>query len=166
MISQPILSVNNLSLTDSERTLFKDISFELSQGEVLAIMGPSGIGKSMLSKAVAGFLPSDIWVDGSIQLNSSEVAQTVMLQRSQLQRPAVIFQDALKALNPLASVEQQLCLALTGKKNALVFSKPRHRDDLAVSTRICGSKSSISAASKPVIWWSAPAYLYCDCVAW
>ncbi|MDF5425530.1 ATP-binding cassette domain-containing protein, partial [Vibrio parahaemolyticus] len=119
MISQPILSVNNLSLTDSERTLFKDISFELFQGEVLAIMGPSGIGKSMLSKAVAGFLPSDIWVDGSIQLNSSEVAQTAMLQRSQSQRPAVIFQDALKALNPLASVEQQLCLALTGNKTRL-----------------------------------------------
>ncbi|NMT18623.1 ABC transporter ATP-binding protein, partial [Vibrio parahaemolyticus] len=33
MISQPVLSVNNLSLTDSERTLFKDISFELFQGE-------------------------------------------------------------------------------------------------------------------------------------
>ena len=33
MISRPILSVNNLSLTDSERTLFKDISFELFQGE-------------------------------------------------------------------------------------------------------------------------------------
>lgn len=119
MISQPILSVNNFSLADSERTLFKDISFELFQGEVLAIMGPSGIGKSMLSKAVAGFLPSDIWVDGSIQLNSSEVAKTGMLQRSHSQRPAVIFQDALKALNPLASVEQQLCLALTGNKTRL-----------------------------------------------
>ena len=119
MISQPILSVNNFSLADSERTLFKDISFELFQGEVLAIMGPSGIGKSMLSKAVAGFLPSDIWVDGSIQLNGSEVAKTGMLQRSNSQRPAVIFQDALKALNPLASVEQQLCLALTGNKTRL-----------------------------------------------
>ncbi|UJF16871.1 ATP-binding cassette domain-containing protein [Vibrio sp. SS-MA-C1-2] len=119
MTSQPIISVNNLSLIDSERTLFKSISFELFQGETLAVMGPSGIGKSMLSKAIAGFLPSDICVGGSIQFNSSEVAQVAMLQRSQSQRPAVIFQDALKALNPLASVEQQLCLTLTGNKTRL-----------------------------------------------
>nr|WP_155689397.1 ATP-binding cassette domain-containing protein [Aliivibrio fischeri] len=119
VISKPILSVDNLSLIDSERTLFKHISFDLFQGEVLAIMGPSGIGKSMLSKAVAGFLPPDISVNGSILLNGCEVAQSTMLQRTQLERPSVIFQDALKALNPLASVEQQLCLALTNNKTRL-----------------------------------------------
>jgi ABC-type glutathione transport system ATPase component len=119
VISQPILSINKLSLTNSERILFKNISFELFQGEILAIMGPSGIGKSMLSRAIAGFLPPDILVDGSIQLNGSEVSQLAMLQRTQRQRPAVIFQDPLKALNPLASVEQQLCLALTGNKTRL-----------------------------------------------
>ncbi len=119
VISKPILSVDNLSLIDSERTLFKHISFDLFQGEVLAIMGPSGIGKSMLSKAVAGFLPPDIAVNGSILLNGCEVAQSTMLQRTQLERPSVIFQDALKALNPLASVEQQLCLALTNNKTRL-----------------------------------------------
>jgi ABC-type glutathione transport system ATPase component len=119
MISQPILSINNLSLTNSKDILFRNISFDLLEGEVLAIMGPSGIGKSMLSKAIAGFLPSGILVEGSIQLDGTEVSQLKMLQRTQQQRPAVIFQDALRALNPLASVEQQLCLALTGNKICL-----------------------------------------------
>ncbi|MCW8335642.1 ATP-binding cassette domain-containing protein [Vibrio paucivorans] len=167
MTSLPILSVNHLSLTDSERTLFKDISFELFQGEILAIMGPSGIGKSMLSKAVAGFLPSDVWVGGSIQINGSEVAQTAMLQRSQSQRPAVIFQDALKALNPLASVEQQLCLALTGNKTRLSsanletvtallsqlgFADPRaalaqHPSQLSGGQRICIAIALLGSAN-------------------
>nr|WP_255725371.1 ATP-binding cassette domain-containing protein [Photobacterium sp. OFAV2-7] len=121
---QPILTINNLSLLDSkdrdsQHSLFKNITFDVSQGEVLAIMGPSGIGKSMLSKAIAGFLPSDVMAVGSIQLNGSEISQLSMLQRSQAQRPAVIFQDALKALNPLASVGQQLSLALTTNKTRL-----------------------------------------------
>ncbi|MCG6410263.1 ATP-binding cassette domain-containing protein [Vibrio fluvialis] len=116
---QPILSVNKLCLADSKRIFFSDISFDLCEGEVIAIMGPSGIGKSMLSKAVAGFLPSDICVEGSVELNEVEVSGLAMLQRAVFQRPAVIFQDALKALNPLASVEQQLCLALTGNKTRL-----------------------------------------------
>lgn len=116
---QPILSVCQLSLADNHRQFFDNISFELERGEIIAIMGPSGIGKSMLSKAVGGFLPSDILVSGSVRLNDSEVSQQTMLQRSSLQRPSVIFQDALKALNPLASVEQQLCLALTSSKTRL-----------------------------------------------
>ncbi|WP_197456274.1 ABC transporter ATP-binding protein [Francisella hispaniensis] len=115
-IFQPILSVNKLSLTSSKGILFKDISFELFQGEVLAIMGPSGIGKSMLSKAIAGFLPSNIITQGSIELNGNDISQLSMLHRAKHQRPGVIFQDALRALNPLASIEKHLCLALTGNK--------------------------------------------------
>ncbi|MGF1787780.1 ATP-binding cassette domain-containing protein [Photobacterium swingsii] len=117
--SQPILTIDNLCLADSNQVLFNHITCDVSQGEVLAIMGPSGIGKSMLSKAIAGFLPADIKVDGCIQLNDQEVGQLSMLQRDRLQRPAIIFQDALKALNPLASVGQQLSLALTTNKTRL-----------------------------------------------
>ncbi|WP_200164547.1 ABC transporter ATP-binding protein [Francisella adeliensis] len=119
MISKPILSVNNLNLTNSKHILFKNISFDLFQGEVLAVMGPSGIGKSMLSKAVAGFLPPSILVEGSIKLNGNEVSQLTISQRTKQQRPAVIFQDALRALNPLVLVGQQLCLALTENKDRL-----------------------------------------------
>lgn len=86
---------------------------------MLAVMGPSGIGKSMLSKAVAGFLPKDVSADGEVFINGKEVSAQAMLQREAAQRPAVIFQDALQALNPLASVEQQLSLALTNSKTRL-----------------------------------------------
>ncbi|GAL24690.1 hypothetical protein JCM19239_7290 [Vibrio variabilis] len=33
--------------------MFQDIQFDVNAGEMLAVMGPSGIGKSMLSKAIA-----------------------------------------------------------------------------------------------------------------
>lgn len=119
MNEHPILTASNLSLADSKRTLFRDITFDLKKGQTLAVMGPSGIGKSMLSKAIAGFLPLDIKVSGSVEFNDIEVSQTPMLQRHSRQRPGVVFQDALQALNPLASVEQQLALALTRNKTSL-----------------------------------------------
>lgn len=82
-------------------------------------MGPSGIGKSMLSKAIAGFVPSDVFVSGSIKLAGVEVFDRSLLQRDSAQRPAVIFQDALQALNPLATIEAQLSLALSSNRTRL-----------------------------------------------
>ncbi|WP_435532861.1 ATP-binding cassette domain-containing protein [Vibrio hippocampi] len=123
---QPILSVDHLTVADSQRVLFQDISFELYQGEIVAIMGPSGIGKSMLSKAIAGFLPQDIAVTGSIIFNNDSVADKPILQRSASQRPAVIFQDALQALNPLARIEQQLALAVTSGQSRLNQANKSH----------------------------------------
>lgn len=114
-MTSPILSANQLSIFDDNRTLFENISFEIHPGEVLAIMGPSGIGKSMLSKVVAGFLPDDVYSKGEVQLNGVSVGQLPMLNRKVEQRPAIIFQDALRALNPLASVGQQLSLAYHSK---------------------------------------------------
>jgi len=70
----------------------------------------------MLSKAIAGFLPESIKVNGGIVLNGLEVSQLHLMQRPNLQRAGMVFQDALKALNPLATVEQQLSLALTSKQ--------------------------------------------------
>lgn len=114
-----MLSVKQLCLTDSQRTLFQNIEFDLKAGELLAVMGPSGIGKSMLSKAIAGFLPNDIISSGSIYFNGADVTQKPMLSRSSEQRPAVVFQDALQALNPLVTVGQLLSLAYSSYRTRL-----------------------------------------------
>lgn len=119
MKPQPILTIEHLSLSSLRGPIFKDLSLEIFAGEMLAVMGPSGIGKSMLSKAVAGFLPPDMPLHGNIHLNGRSVGDISMLQRTAIECPAIIFQDALQALNPLASIGQQLCLALTGNKTRL-----------------------------------------------
>ncbi|MGF1805948.1 ATP-binding cassette domain-containing protein [Aliivibrio sifiae] len=115
----PIVSVNQLSVSTSSRVLFNDITFDVSRGELLAIMGPSGIGKSMLSRAIAGFTSDTIQVRGHISLSGYDVSNIPLLNRPAAQRPAFIFQDALQALNPLVSVEGQLCLALTSYQTKL-----------------------------------------------
>lgn len=67
----------------------------------------------MMSKAIAGFLPKGIQPQGEIRIAGNEVAQINLLKRTPEQRAAVIFQDPLQALNPLARVGTQLSLALS-----------------------------------------------------
>ena len=52
----PLLSVENLSLGRGKRTLFEQVNFTLQQGEVLGLVGDSGIGKSSLGDALCGLL--------------------------------------------------------------------------------------------------------------
>lgn len=47
-----------------QRWVFKDVSFDVMKGEIVAIDGPSGVGKSTLVKIIAGVLkPSTGWIE-------------------------------------------------------------------------------------------------------
>lgn len=48
----PILSVQHLDLRKNDKTLLDDISFDVHQGEYLAVIGPNGAGKSTLLKCL------------------------------------------------------------------------------------------------------------------
>ena len=50
------LAVNDLACRRGERVLFRGLSFALSAGEALQIVGPNGTGKSSLLRIVAGLL--------------------------------------------------------------------------------------------------------------
>ncbi len=70
------IKVKNLSFVypNSNDYVIKDISFEISKGEVLGIVGTSGTGKSTLMNLLLGFLPSvnQIFVD-DVSLNVSNL---------------------------------------------------------------------------------------------
>lgn len=46
------LEVGRLAFQYSKRKIFEDISFEINQGEMLALLGPNGTGKTTLLKAL------------------------------------------------------------------------------------------------------------------
>lgn len=53
---EPLLTIKDLTLARGNRTLFKDVNFELKQGEILGLVGDSGIGKSSLGDMLCGLL--------------------------------------------------------------------------------------------------------------
>ena len=49
-----MLSIKNLSVSIEGKKILNDLSLEINEGEVHAIMGPNGSGKSTLSNVLAG----------------------------------------------------------------------------------------------------------------
>ncbi len=58
------LAAKNLSFSFGLQSILKEISFELGQGEVLSVLGPSGVGKTTLLHLCAGLLQTD---DGELE---------------------------------------------------------------------------------------------------
>ncbi|NNM57471.1 ABC transporter ATP-binding protein [Acidocella sp.] len=53
----PIISIRGATQIFGARTIFKDVSFDIEQGEIFAILGGSGCGKSTLLRQIIGLLP-------------------------------------------------------------------------------------------------------------
>src|SRR4051794_26979211 len=51
-----VVSVEGLTLRFGERVLWRDLSFELERGELLAVLGPNGTGKTSLIRILLGLL--------------------------------------------------------------------------------------------------------------
>ena len=65
--SSVTLTVSNLSARRGGRTIFEGLSFELQNGQSMAVVGPNGSGKSTLLRVLAGLLRSET---GTVQINS------------------------------------------------------------------------------------------------
>ena len=66
-----MININNLNLIYKQTPALSNVTFTLENGEILGITGPSGSGKSLLLKAVAGKLKTG---KGIIKLNEKELS--------------------------------------------------------------------------------------------
>ena len=67
-----LLEVENLASGYGKKKIIRDVSFTLEAGEILAVVGPNGVGKSTLLRTVAGFLPA---MEGQIRIAGQAVEQ-------------------------------------------------------------------------------------------
>ena len=69
-----LLEANNIKKSFGKTEVLKGISFSLNQGEVLAIIGSSGSGKSLLASAILGILPGNATVRGHLHYKGEELS--------------------------------------------------------------------------------------------
>ena len=103
----------------------RDISFDLNEGETLAIVGESGSGKSVTARAVMGILAGNAMVEnGSITYDGRDLLKIPEEEFHTLRghKLAMVFQDPLSALNPIMRIGQQLTEAM------LVNNRERRKD--------------------------------------
>jgi oligopeptide transport system ATP-binding protein len=117
MSQEPLLKVEDLKVSfhtyAGEVQAVRGVSFEVNAGEVLAIIGESGSGKSVTSRAIMSLVKAP---QGEIKEESKVIYQgkNVLEMNKKEQRAfrggecSMIFQDALVSLNPTMKIGKQI----------------------------------------------------------
>ncbi|MEN9643767.1 MAG: hypothetical protein RL238_436 [Actinomycetota bacterium] len=81
-----MLEVRDVGVRFGDRDVLRDVSLQVADGEVVALLGPSGVGKSTLLRVVAGLLVPDA---GSVWLAGTDLTDVPPHRR----RIGLMFQD-------------------------------------------------------------------------
>ena len=113
------LKVEHLSVSfftdEGEVQAVRDVSFSLNAGEVLAVVGESGCGKSVLCKSIMKLLPENAKIkNGKILVNGEEIAGYGERRMRELRGKlfSMVFQNPMTSLNPTMTVGVQIAEAV------------------------------------------------------
>ena len=98
-----MLEIKDLQKKYADHLIFKNLALTIPTGKIMAIVGPSGIGKTTFLKIIAGLLPAD---QGTMELNGERLDLTGNRKGAQV---GVIFQDF--NLFPQYTVQENITLA-------------------------------------------------------
>lgn len=127
------LHVNSLSvsLTGSHGKVvaLTDVSFKVSPGEVVGLVGESGAGKSMIARAIANQLPNNADISGSIFMDGIDLlaSRTEHTDLNNKVNAALCFQNPRLALSPTRTIGKQIADRLGKHQN---LSNRKMSDDV------------------------------------
>ena len=110
-----VLQVDGLTLAAGPAALVEDVSFSIAPGEMLALVGESGCGKSVTALAIMRLLaPAIRHKAGRILFDGTELASLdgEAMRRLRGNRMGMIFQEPMTSLNPVFSVGEQIAEVL------------------------------------------------------
>ncbi|QZT61524.1 ABC transporter ATP-binding protein [Mycolicibacterium austroafricanum] len=113
-----LLEVRGLTVTFPTDTdpvpAVRGLDYHVEAGEVVALVGESGAGKSAGAMAVVGLLPEYAEVSGSVRLHGEELLGLTDRQMSRVRGAKIgtVFQDPMSALTPVYTVGDQIAEAI------------------------------------------------------
>ncbi|CAO3450856.1 ABC transporter, ATP-binding protein (cluster 5, nickel/peptides/opines) [Azospirillum argentinense] len=139
--NEPVLAVDGLSIGFQTRRgllpAVRELSFSVRSGEMLAIVGESGCGKSLTALALLGLIPPPGRVTGgTVRLEGRDLLalDEAALRRVRGARISMIFQEPMTALNPVLTVGEQIMEAIL--EHEAVSRKAARERTLALLERV------------------------------
>jgi peptide/nickel transport system ATP-binding protein/oligopeptide transport system ATP-binding protein len=125
-VSEPLLSVRDMRVgfaTEGGLMQAVDgVSFDLAAGEVVAIVGESGAGKSVAAQTIVGLTRShNARIEGSARFGELELlnASERELQAIRGEQIAMVFQDPMTSFNPVYRLGDQIVEAIRAHRPQL-----------------------------------------------
>lgn len=109
-----MLEVNNLQVSfimeGRELPILKSLSYNLEEGDILALVGESGSGKSVHALAICSLLDKNAKVQGSVKLEGKELLNLKPKKMRAVlgKKIAMVFQDPMSSLNPVLTIQNHL----------------------------------------------------------
>ena len=125
MKKEPILSVKDLGISFSQYTkglrrreleVITNLDIDLYEGEILAVVGSSGSGKSLLAHAILGILPDNATTEGNIIYKGKTL--TLKDKEKLRGREIVFIPQSVNFLYPLMKVSKQVKISIENKEKA------------------------------------------------
>lgn len=105
-----LLSIRNLHLAIHGTPILRNVSLDIPAGEITAITGESGSGKSMTALATMGLLPKGAQVKGHIDMDGQDLLSLPEPDLCALRGNEIgmVFQEPMTALNPVQTIGAQV----------------------------------------------------------
>ena len=151
-MTQPLLEVEDLHVEfrtrDGVAKVLNGVSYHVSAGETLAVLGESGSGKSVTAQTIMGILdmPPAFITKGSIKFRGEDLLTKSAEDRRQVRGEgiAMIFQDALSALNPVFTVGFQIEEQLKVRRGMSKADARKRAIELLDQVKIPNAKGRVS----------------------
>ena len=125
--TEALLKVENISLSfiqyasglrQTELKVISNLSIEAHSGEILAVVGSSGSGKSLLAHAILGILPSNAKLDGKMEYNGQQLTPE---KKEEIRgKEIALVPQSTNYLDPLMRISNQVIGCVEEKNEGLM----------------------------------------------